>query len=287
MSESTETQQEEFVEEEVTDTVSGASHEQELDTYGENVQKRINQEVEARRRAEREAASFKEELAKARELAQRAANEVVNLRKRVDAGDEAILDSLVGRLQEELNSAKAAYEAAAQDGDAKKIAEATVKVATMAADLRRAEVAKAGFRPSVHNEPERPPAPARPAPPPLPEETKKWLAANSDWYGKDPIKTNIALAADAAVKSRGFDPTSPTYYKELDIAMKRAIEGMTPGDQPRDPRSPAQATAPMGRSSAPAGGGARKVTLSANEQAIARKFGLTNEQYAAEKAKLG
>ncbi len=286
-----ETEDKEF---EVEDAPEGATpppvtQDAELDAYTKGVQDRINAMTAETSRLKREVAEAREFGAKAADVAKRAVTEVEALRKRNAASEDGMIESLVSSIESDLLIAQAEVEAAFEAQDGKRLAAATAKVSATAADLRRAQVARAGHKADlVRAAAETPPVQREPNPPPrqtpqVAPRAQTWLAANSTWFGKDAEKTRVARAADTFVAQMGYDPNSDEYYKEVDKVIASRLNGATPGGQQLDQRSPASAVAPAGRST-PAAPSARKVSLSPSEQATAKRIGVTPEDYA--KAKL-
>ena len=111
-----------------------------------------------------------------------------------------------------------------------------------------------------------------------------WQAKN-DWFGKDEEMTSLALGLHEKLVRNGIDPLSDEYYRRIDSTMqKRFPENF--GDATLDEDTPAQrkpstVVAPATRSTAP-----KKVRLTKTQVALAKKFGLTPEQYARETLKL-
>lgn len=264
----------------------------ELDKYSEGVQKRINEERAKRAHAERELVKAREFGSRAADIAKRAVAEVENLRGRVASTEDASISNLVDSIGAELTVARKDLEEAYEAADPKAIAEATTRLAATAADLRRAQINKAGHvadmeqaRLEAEERARQPPVQSAPKPPPrqVVPKAQAWIERNATWFQKDQAKTRIAVLADQYVAGKGVDPNSDDYYKEVDRMIAAELNGATSGDQMRDQRSSAQAVSPAGRSSAPAGT-ARKVTLTHSEVSVAKKLGITPEDYA--KAKL-
>jgi hypothetical protein len=83
----------------------------------------------------------------------------------------------------------------------------------------------------------------------------------------------------------GLDPRSDEYFERIDARMKSTFPDVFGNeDRPKTgdgSRRPASVVAPATRST-----GARKVQLTPTQVALAKKYGLTPQQYAAEVAKL-
>jgi hypothetical protein len=119
--------------------------------------------------------------------------------------------------------------------------------------------------------------------PKLAEKTQQWLAKNP-WFGEsgDEAMTGFALGLHRKlVKERGQAfTTSDEYYSQIDAAMRKTFPAKFQSSS--SDRRPGSVVAPAQRSA----GAARKVTLTATQVALAKKFGMTNEQYAREVVKL-
>ena len=119
-----------------------------------------------------------------------------------------------------------------------------------------------------------------------------WAAAN-EWFNKDRVMTAVALEIDNQVQEDGFDPTDDEYYKEVDRRMaeqfpnkfgKATKEVATETPVPQETSTPAQVVA--GASHTPAPSSSKKVKLSQEDVRLAEKWGISLEQYAAEKLKV-
>jgi hypothetical protein len=79
------------------------------------------------------------------------------------------------------------------------------------------------------------------------------------------------------------DPKTDEYWEKLDKEIRKRYPHMASEDDEEDSKTPPQkqsvVVAPVKRNTTPP----RKVQLSASEVAIAKRLGLTIEQYAAEK----
>ena len=98
--------------------------------------------------------------------------------------------------------------------------------------------------------------------------------------------TSLALGLHEKLVRSGIDPVSDEYYRRIDSTMQKRFPEYF-GDATLDEETPAQRTkpstvvAPATRSTAP-----KKVRLTKTQVALAKKFGLTPEQYARETLKL-
>jgi len=104
--------------------------------------------------------------------------------------------------------------------------------------------------------------------------------------------TALALGLHDKLVRSGIDPRSDDYYRQIDKTMRKrfpeAFEDEEVEEEPQTKQEkkpartkPANVVAPVTRSTAP-----RQVRLSPTQVAIAKKLGLSNEQYARELMKL-
>ena len=111
-------------------------------------------------------------------------------------------------------------------------------------------------------------------------------ASKNDWFGKDNVMTAAALAIDAELKGEGYDPQDQDFYQEIDNRLKQAFPQKLGNSQERvqeNTSSPAQVVSGGSRSSSSS---SRKVKLSKEDVALAQKWNIPLEKYAAEKLKV-
>ena len=122
--------------------------------------------------------------------------------------------------------------------------------------------------------------------PTVDEKTLRWQAKNQ-WFGANGFEelTSFALGLHQKLVNSGIDARSDEYYERIDARMKSTFpEVFGSEDKPRSgevSKKPTTVVAPATRST-----GVKKVQLSPTQIALAKKYGLTPQQYAAEVAKL-
>ena len=119
------------------------------------------------------------------------------------------------------------------------------------------------------------------------EKTLRWQAKNQ-WFGSSGFEevTSFALGLHQKLVNSGVSPSTDEYFEQIDARVKSKFPEIFGGteDRPRNgdaPKKPAAVAAPAMRSS-----GAKKIQLTTTQLALAKKFGLTPQQYAAQVAKL-
>jgi len=239
----------------------------ELEQYSEGVKKRI-QHFSKGYHEERRA---KEAALREREEAVRLAHNLVEENKRLQGslgqGQQALLEQAKKVVQNELDQAKQKFKAAYEAGDSDALVEAQEALASAKYKAERVN----NFKPAVAQ-----PQNTVVQPAPRPEQTvkvdskaKAWQDANS-WFGDDKEMTALALAVHQDLVESGVDTSSDEYYEKINARVrKRFPEAFT------SEKRKSSVVAPATRSTAP-----RKIVLTQSQVQIAKRLGLTNEQYA-------
>jgi hypothetical protein len=260
-----------------------------LEEYSEKVKKRLGQMKKVwhdERRAKEAVAREKDEALK---FAQAQMEENRRLKQRLGTGEKAYIQEVTKAATNELNTAKDRLKQAYDSGDSEKITEA--QEALTDAKLRLKEYER--FQPSLQDEPERVQPTQQVTTPPQPADQKaeNWKARNT-WFGDDEEMTALALGLHEKLVRSGVDPRSDDYYRRIDETMrKRFPESFNEGEADEAPQTreaekparakPANVVAPVTRGTAP-----RQVRLTPTQVALAKKLGISNEQYAREIMKL-
>ena len=257
----------------------------EIENYSDKVKGRIKELTHARhdeRRAKEATMREKQELER---LAQQLINENKQLKQYVSTGSEQYGNMAKSAAEAELEKARRQYKDAQEAFDT----DAIIAAQEALTDAKwRLEQAKS-FRPPPLQTEEydvqtRQSAPEQAQPD---EKTLRWQAKNQ-WFGSNGFEevTSFALGLHQKLVNNGVDPRSDDYFEHIDARVKSKFPEVFGGteDKPRSgdsPRRPAAVAAPATRSS-----GAKKVQLTQTQVALAKKFGLTPQQYAAQVAKL-
>lgn len=266
-----------------------APTEEELDTYSEDVQKRIRKEVH-RTHDERRA---KEAATRERDEAIAAARQLLEEKRQLEArtlrGEDALITQSKDKATLAMEKAQKDYEEAYNVGDAKAMAKANAAMAVIAVELKEAEgwARNAAQRKEIAGQQEnnvvqtqQPTRQAASEPQPEPEAVD-WAAKNK-WFGTDKRMTNLAYAIHDELIEEGIDPgkDSEQYYKKLNTEIRKAFPNY---EWPGAPKKPKSVVAGVSRSSKSA---AVRVTLTQSQLSVARRLGLTPQQYAVQVAKL-
>jgi len=257
----------------------------EIENYSDKVKGRIKELTHARhdeRRAKEATMREKQELER---LAQQLINENKQLKQYVSTGSEQYGNMAKSAAEAELEKARRQYKDAQEAFDTDAIIAAQEALTDAKWKLEQAK----SFRPPPLQTEEydvqtRQSAPEQAQPD---EKTLRWQAKNQ-WFGSNGFEevTSFALGLHQKLVNNGVDPRSDDYFEQIDARVKSKFPEVFGGaeDKPRSgdsPRRPAAVAAPATRSS-----GAKKVQLTQTQVALAKKFGLTPQQYAAQVAKL-
>ena len=251
-----------------------------LGKHSESVQKRIKklkfEYHEERRR--KEAADREREAAV--QYAQQIKGENDRLRKNLNEGESVLITQAKARIASELVGAKAAYKAAYEAGDADAVIDAQEKLMKLQNESSRVDnwtppKQQAGKLPQYHK--------ATHVPEPDPR-AKAWVEKNS-WFNEDRGMQRFAMLVHEELVENGVDSTSNSYYSRIDAAMRQRYPDRF-DDAPIEVKQPHRQTgsvvAPGGRNTPVS---RNKVVITSSEAAIAKRLGLSIQQYAAQKLK--
>jgi len=254
----------------------------EIEQYSENVQSRIKKlryEYHEERRAKEEASRVREEAIRYAETVQK---ENERLRKTLEDGERVLVQQAQGRLQAEIDKAKRAYKEAYDTGDSDAVIAAQEQLTNLQNEKYRVDNYKPSPQPQPQQAQYQQQKPAQQVKRPDPE-AEEWASRN-EWFGKNEEMTGYAFGVHERVVKSGVSPNSQAYYNAIDEAMrKRFPEEFDDGsvEVNTQPRQTGNVVAPASRSSKKP----RKVTLTPSAVKLAKRLGLTNEQYAAQMMK--
>lgn len=256
-----------------------------LEAYSEGVKQRLKQMKKVwhdeRREKEREA----REKAEALSAAQRLLEENRKLKATLTKGEETLVGSFKQNAEFELEKARRAYRDAYEAGDTDKVLEAQESLAAAQYRLQQIE----NYRPTRQGVEEDVELPQQQVQIPQPDpKTMAWQERNT-WWGTDPEMTASALGLHQKLeRERGPQFVgSDEYWSAIDTTMRRRFpeyfgeDKATEGTAKARTTKPANVVAPASRSTSP-----KKIVLKQSQLAIAKRLGLTPEQYARELMKM-
>ena len=244
---------------------------EELAQYSDGVKKRIqhfSKGYHEERRAKEAAFREREEAIR---LAQQLMEENKKLQSTQGQTQQVLLEQAKKVVQSEVEQAKRKLKDAYDAGDSDKLLEAQEELT--AAKIRADRVNN--FKPAPLQE-EKPAV--QPAPQPVQQEPVRvdakasaWQEANP-WFGSDDEMTALALTVHRKLVESGVNPTSDEYYDRINTRMRQVFPDAFPSEKPVKKST---VVAPATRSTAP-----KKIVLTQSQVNIAKRLGLTNEQYA-------
>ena len=249
----------------------------ELADYGEKVQKRMKELTFARHNERREKEAALREREEAVRIAQKLLDENKNLRQNVHTNQTALASSIKSKAESTLEMARKKLKEAQESYDTDAIVAAQEELTEAKFNYERVK----NFKPAPLQEPEEQvyiPQNTQQAPTPD-SKALAWQEKNQ-WFGPDEEMTAFAYAVHKKLVDSGVDPRSDEYYERIDARMREVFPAQF-GVKKADPKRPATVVAPATRTT-----GKKKVALTKTQEALARRLGLTNEQYAKEVLKL-
>ncbi len=252
---------------------------EEISSYKESVQDRIKKlrfEFHEERRAKEQALRENQEAVR---IAQHAIVENRRLQELAMRHERLAMDAAKARTDAEFERTKRLAREAYEAGD-------TDQAISHQADLARFAVERDRLAAYVPRE--LPPEPTQHfAPPPEPQQRQQidpkavdWAKKNA-WFGDNEEMTGAAYGVHERLVKEGIDPRTDEYYQRLDSVMRRRFPEAFGEEEVAVPRRASPVVASATRSVKTP----RKVQLTATQVALARKLGLTTEQYAAELVK--
>jgi hypothetical protein len=257
-----------------------------LEDYSERVKQRMAQLKKVWHDERRAKESADRERQEAIRFAQQISEENKRLKTTLTSGEETYIQTLKNALEQQLDSAKRDYREAYNAGETDRIIDAQQKMNDAQMRLSQAQQYEPRFKNTLQ-EPENPVYIQQNEQPSFKPDSKAmaWQEKN-DWFGKDEEMTSLALGLHEKLVRSGISPTSDEYYRRIDSTMQKRFpenfgDATLDEDQPAQRTKPSTVVAPATRSTAP-----KKVRLTKTQVALAKKFGLTPEQYARETLKL-
>lgn len=259
----------------------------ESEDYSHNVKLKFKQYKKAWHDERREKEAALREQQEALAVAQRILDENRKLKTVLESGEKELISNYQASAEMEVEKASRNYKEAYDSGDSDKLLEAQQEMIRAQLKLDKAK----NFKPTVQNEENDVQlAPQRSQNPQMDPKVASWVSKNP-WF-VDQNKRSMRRYAEGvhedleARYGRGFIGTDE-YYAAIDKEVQRRFPeefgNVSTNDEEEKPQrtKPSTVVAPAKRSTAP-----KKVVLSKTQVGLAKKLGLTNEQYARELMKL-
>ena len=300
-------QQEELVEEaadkavEAVEAVSEAEDgeltDDELSGYSKRVQKRINKLKYDSHEERRKRDSAFAERDEAYRVAQQIAEKNREYESLIGRGEQALIGQIKERAALSVDQAKEQYRQAYEEGNTDNVVDAqqalnkattelteadryAQSAANQQAQQQQYEQAWAAQQQQQFPQPrQQPQQPKQPDP-----ETQEWAAGNP-WFmasGHEAM-TSLAYGKHAELVNQGIKPNSSEYFRQIDETVRQAFPdydwqvGNSQQERASTASQPSMVVAPTTRNN---GAKPRTVKLSPSQRSLAKRLGLTDEQYA-------
>jgi uncharacterized protein (UPF0335 family) len=247
-------------------------YDDELEDYSAKVKKKLLQLKKLAHDERREKDQALREHHEALALAQRVIEENKRLKNSVNENEKSILLSVTKAVELEMEKAKDDYKKAYESGDTDRVIDAQQKLTELS--MKQDKVRNFKPTPLQIEEPVVQMRQQAPRPDPT---AVDWQQRNT-WFGEDDEMTSLALGLHEKLKKEGVVVASPEYYKRIDNTMRQRFpEKFETEIEDKSERStrPSTVVAPATRSTS-----SKKIRLTTSQLSIAKKLGLTNEQYA-------
>lgn len=261
----------------------------ELDEYSDKVKTRLKQMKKVWHDERREKERAFREQQEAVSLAQRLVEENKKLKANLSSGEKTLLDTYKQSAELEIAAAERMYRDAYESGDTDRVVDAQRKLNEATYRMQQINNYRPAYTLQDTNNEVHVPQQNVAQKPVLDAKTKAWQERNT-WWGTDSEMTATALGLHQKLeRERGASYIgTDEYWQTIDRTMERRYpeyfgeETEDGGGKPvsNSDRKPANVVAPASRSRS-----AKKIRLKQSQLAIAKKLGLTPEQYAREFAK--
>ena len=277
---------------------------EELDQYSASVRKRLDKATFERRKAERLA---DEAVKAAQQLNQQ--NQNLSAKNReyeslINRGETVLASQVKAKAQLAADKAKAEYRKAHEEGNTDAIVTSQESMIQAQSELKEAQRYENNLPPQLTPEQQAAyqqqvayqqqaayqQSAAQQVPEPEPR-AKEWGEKNS-WFGDEGHKGMTAYAYalhEEAIKDNGLSPNSDQYFQYIDKNMRSRfneydwsdnVSQDTSGNGQAAPATTSQPSSVVAPSARNNGAKPRKVQLTSTQVALAKRLGLTNEQYA-------
>jgi hypothetical protein len=258
----------------------------ELDKYSEEAKEKLKQLKKVWNDERREKDAAHREREEAVDAAKRLYEENKKMREMLNSGQKDFVAASQHSADLQLEMAKKAYREAYDSGDTDKLIDAQQAIAQATLQVDKIK----NYQPTplqeesfvVQREEQRAPAPR------IDNKLADWQERNG-WFGQDEEMTASALGLHEKLKKQGVVVGSDEYYAILDKTIRKrfpenfgdaeVVEAKPKEEAPK--AKPSTVVAPATRSTS-----SKQVKLKTSQVTIAKRLGLTNEQYVRELLKL-
>jgi len=255
---------------------------EEIENYSDKVKHRIKELTHARHDERRSKEAVLREKQELERLAQHLIEENKSLKKSVNVGQEAFISSSKEKAEADVAMARRQYKEAQEAFDTDAIIAAQEALTEAKWNLEKVKNYRATPLQEQENTVQTQPRQTQSVQPD--EKSLRWQAKNQ-WFGSQGFEevTSFSLGLHQKLVNSGIDPRSDEYYEQIDARVRSTFPEMFGGGEQKrsEAKRPSSVVAPASRSTT-----AGKVKLTTTQLGLAKKFGLTPQQYAMQVAKL-
>ena len=265
----------------------------ELDQYSAEAKDKLIKMKKVWHDERRAKESADRERAEAIRIATKLAEENKQLKTKLSSGEQEYVGVAKQSAVQELEAAKKEYRDAYDAGDSEKLVEAQERLTMAKIKVDKLDNYNPIYQKPLQEEQNEVQSYQQQSIPKPDNKAVDWQQ-NNEWFGQDEEMTSLALGLHEKLKRSGVPVGSDEYYDTIDKTMRRRFpENFDDGqdtetekvraEEPQKTSKPRASTvvAPASRSTSP-----KKIRLSNTQVALAKKLGLTPEQYARELTKL-
>lgn len=251
---------------------------EELENYSQEVRERFKQAKKVYHDERREKESAIRERQEAIEATRRLLEENKRIKSMLSSGEKEYVAAVKNSTEMQLEMAKKAYREAYDTGDIDKQIEAQELITKATMQLEKVnnfklpplQEEKFEVKPQQQVQVQRPD-----------DRVMRWQQQNP-WFGQDEEMTASALGLHEKLKRNGVVVGSEDYYSTLDKTMRKRFPEHFGEPEPEVvTRKAPSVVAPANRTTS-----SKRIKLKETQRAIAKKLGITDEQYAREVLKL-
>ena len=269
------------------DDAEGEDEDLDETQFSKRIQKRINKLRYDYNEERREKERFQRENTEAVNYAQSIQSQNEELRNQSAELRRLLYDQVAAKTDTEIESVKRRYKEAYENGDTDSVVSAQEDLSRLYAEKTRFSAESDSFEQQAvpQQQPVQQQQPDIPPPDPM---AVDWLKRNS-WFQQPGYEemTGYAVGLHEKLVKQGVDPrNNPSYYENIDTALQKQFseffgEGQEQASEaPTSRRTPVVAPSKRGTGRTP-----RKVELTSTQVSLAKKLGLSPQQYAAQLVK--
>lgn len=247
----------------------------ELAKYDESVRKRIQHFTKGYHEERRAKEAALREREEAFRLAQQVVEENKKLKGSLSTNQTALLEQAKRNVANDMEEARRQYKTAYESGDSDALVAA--QEAMTSAKLKADRINS--FRPPALQEEQNVVQTRQQVPQEQPVDPKlvSWKNDNQ-WFGENKRMTAYALGLHEDLVNEGIPAGTEEYYRRINSDIRERFPDQFESGKQTDAQTPSRTSnnvAPATRSTAP-----KKIVLTKTQVELAKRLGLTNEQYA-------